>query len=42
MALVRRDWPDLQDLVQRWFEGDVDKSWLRVAAPAAKIPVTRG
>lgn len=30
MALVRRDWPDLQDLVQRWFEGDVDKSWLRV------------
>lgn len=30
MALVRREWPDFQDLVQRWFEGDVDKSWLRV------------
>ncbi len=30
MALNRRDWPDFQDLVQRWFEGDVDKSWLRV------------
>lgn len=30
MALVRREWPDLQELVQRWFEGDVDKSWLRV------------
>ena len=29
MALVRRDWPDLQDFVQRLFEGDVDKSWLR-------------
>lgn len=30
MALVRREWPDLQELVQRWFEGDADKSWLRV------------
>lgn len=30
MALVRREWPDLQDLVQRWFEGDGEKSWLRV------------
>nr|NLI49191.1 Hsp20/alpha crystallin family protein [Propionibacterium sp.] len=30
MALVRREWPDLQDLVQRWFEGDAEKSWLRV------------
>lgn len=31
MALVRREWPDFQELVQRWFEGDVlDKSWLRV------------
>lgn len=30
MALVRRDWPEIQELVQRWFEGDVDKSWLRV------------
>lgn len=30
MALVRREWPDLQDLVQRFFEGDAAKSWLRV------------
>jgi len=30
MALVRREWPDFQELVQRWFEGDVDKTWLRV------------
>lgn len=30
MALVRREWPDFQELVQRWFEGDVEKSWLRV------------
>lgn len=30
MALVRREWPDFSDLVQRLFESDVDKSWLRV------------
>lgn len=30
MALVRREWPDLQDLVQRLFEGEAEKSWLRV------------
>ena len=30
MALVRREWPDFQEMVQRWFESDVDKSWLRV------------
>lgn len=30
MALVRRDWPDVQELVQRLFEGDVERSWLRV------------
>lgn len=30
MALVLRDWPDFQELVHRLFEGDVDKSWLRV------------
>ena len=30
MALVRRDWPDLQDMVQRFFEGEADTSWLRV------------
>lgn len=30
MALVLRDWPDFQELVHRMFEGDVDKSWLRV------------
>lgn len=30
MALVRRDWPDFQELAQRLFEGEADKSWLRV------------
>ena len=30
MALVLRDWPDFQELVHRMFEGDVEKSWLRV------------
>ena len=30
MALVLRDWTDFQELVRRMFEGDVDKSWLRV------------
>lgn len=30
MALVLRDWPDFQELVHRLFEGDDDKSWLRV------------
>jgi len=30
MALVRREWPDLQDLMQRLFEGEQAKSWLRV------------
>jgi len=30
MALVHRDWPDIQEVVHRMFEGDVDKSWLRV------------
>ncbi|MFP5416014.1 MAG: Hsp20/alpha crystallin family protein [Actinomycetes bacterium] len=30
MALVRRDWPDVQELVQRLFEGDAERSWLRV------------
>ena len=30
MALVLRDWPDFSELVHRMFEGDVDKSWLRV------------
>ena len=28
--LVRREWSDLQDLVQRFFEGEAEKSWLRV------------
>lgn len=30
MALVLRDWPDIQEVFHRMFEGDVDKSWLRV------------
>lgn len=30
MSLVRREWPDLQELVQRFLEGDAGKSWLRV------------
>lgn len=30
MSLVRRDWPDFQELVQRLFEGEAEKSWLRV------------
>ncbi len=30
MALVRREWPDFQELVQRLFEGDAEKSWMRV------------
>ena len=32
-SLVRREWSDLQDLVQRFFEGEqgeAEKSWLRV------------
>lgn len=30
MTLVRRDWPDFQELVQRWFEGDRELSMMRV------------
>ncbi len=30
MALVLRDWPDFQEMIHRMFEGDLDKSWLRV------------
>lgn len=30
MALVRRERPDFQELIQRFFEGEGDKSWLRV------------
>ena len=30
MALVLRDWTDFQEMVRRMFEGDVEKSWLRV------------
>ncbi len=30
MALVLRDWPEFQEVFHRVFEGDVNKSWLRV------------
>jgi HSP20 family protein len=30
MSLVRRDWPDFQELVQRLFDGETEKSWMRV------------
>lgn len=30
MALVRREWPDFPEFVQRFFEGESDRSWLRV------------
>ena len=30
MALVLRDWTDFQELVRRVFEGESEKSWLRV------------
>lgn len=30
MALVLRDWPDVQEVFHRMFDGDMDKSWLRV------------
>ena len=30
MALMRRDWPDFQELVQRLFEGAPEESWMRV------------
>lgn len=29
-SLVRRDWPDLPDMVRRVVESDWDKGWLRV------------
>lgn len=30
MALVLRDWPDFQEVFHRMFDGDGDRSWLRV------------
>lgn len=30
MSLVRRDWPEIPDVVRRFFETDVEKGWLRV------------
>lgn len=30
MSLVRRDWPEVPDVIRRWFETDVEKGWLRV------------
>lgn len=30
MALVLRDWTDFQEMVRRVFEGEGEKSWLRV------------
>ena len=30
MALVRRQWPDFPELMQRFFEGETGASWLRV------------
>jgi HSP20 family protein len=30
MSLVRREWPDVPDMVRRLFETDVEKGWLRV------------
>jgi HSP20 family protein len=30
MSLVRREWPDVPEMVRRLFETDVEKGWLRV------------
>lgn len=30
MSLILREWPDFQEMIHRMFDGDAERSWLRV------------